>query len=139
MSRSKESRGYVELALMLALIFAPHLSTASVDRIWGQHLTEELDHAMSRPFFHLGQSPITLAFLLKTAIYLFLLLVISRFAKRFVQKRILPHTSLGLGQQYALTRVVVYAIVLVGLMVGVQSAGVNLNSLILGYWGNGLR
>ncbi len=36
-----------------------------------------------------------------------------------------------LGQQYALARVVGYAIFLVGFMVGLQSAGVNLNSLLV--------
>ena len=35
------------------------------------------------------------------------------------------------GQQYAVARVVAYALFVVGLMVGVQSAGVNLNSLLV--------
>ena len=48
-----------------------------------------------------------------------------------MQHRVLPHTSMELGQQYALARVTSYAIFLIGVMVGLQSAGVNLNSLLV--------
>ena len=63
--------------------------------------------------------------------YLLLLVFLSRFIRRVMQHRVLPRMSLEPGQQYALARAVGYTIFLIGLMVGLQSAGVNLNSLLV--------
>lgn len=131
MSVSKQHRGYIEIEQISPAIVAPRPIATFLDSIGAERITSDLDRAMARPYFQLGQFPITPAFLLKATIYLVLLLIFSRYARRFMQKRVLPHTSMGPGQQYAVARVVAYAIFLAGLMVGVQSAGVNLNSLLV--------
>lgn len=53
------------------------------------------------------------------------------FRDGLAQKRLLVHTPLGPGQQYAVARVLSYLIFLFGLIVGLQSLGVNLNSLVV--------
>jgi small-conductance mechanosensitive channel len=124
-------RGYILLTLVLAGILVSRLIPSLLDHVLGERVTHDLGNLMSRPYFRLGQLPITPAFLIKAIAYLLLLLFLSRFARRVMQHSILPRTSMESGQQYALARVVGYVIFLVGLMVGLQSAGVNLNSLLV--------
>jgi len=131
MNAWKFYRGYIVLLSVLAGIFVSRLIPSVLGHILGARMTHDLDSLMSRPYFRLGQLPITLAFLIKTTVYLLLLLFLSRFVRRAMQYRVLPRTSMELGQQYALARVVGYVIFLVGLMVGLQSAGINLNSLLV--------
>jgi small-conductance mechanosensitive channel len=124
-------RGYILLTLVLAGILVSRLIPSLLDHLLGERVTHDLGNLMSRPYFRLGQLPITPAFLIKAIAYLLLLLFLSRFARRVMQHRILPRTSLESGLQYALARVVGYVIFLAGLMVGLQSAGINLNSLLV--------
>jgi small-conductance mechanosensitive channel len=131
MNAWKLYRGYILVTLILAVILVSGLVPPLLDYVWGQRVTQDLDRVMSKPYFRLGQFPITLAFLVKAIAYLLLLLFLSRFVRRIMQKRVLPRTSMEPGQQYALARVLSYAIFLLGLMVGLQSAGVNLNSLLV--------
>jgi small-conductance mechanosensitive channel len=127
----KRYRGFVFLALVLAAIFAARLNPRLLEYIGRYRMTHDLDRIIARPYFYLGRLPITLAFLFKAILYLLLLAFFSRFVRRVMQRRVLPRTSLEPGQQYAIARGIDYAIFLVGLMVGLQSAGVNLNSLLV--------
>lgn len=83
------------------------------------------------PLFIVGGLPITAYFLLKVGVFLVLLVLISHFIMTVLQKRVLIHTPLAAGQQYAVARVISYVIFLMGLSVGLQSLGVNLNSLVV--------
>lgn len=131
MNAWKLYRGYILTTLVLAVIFAFRRIPILLDYVWGERVTHDVGLLLLKPFFHLGQLPITPVFLVKAIAYLLLLLVFSRFVGRIMQHRVLPRTSMELGQQYALARIVDYAIFLMGLMVGLQSAGVNLNSLLV--------
>lgn len=131
MNARKRYRGYILLVVILAMILASRLIPRLVDYVWGERVTHDLDRVMAKPYFHLGQFPVTPEFLIKALAYLLLLLFFTRFVRHVMQHRVLPRTSMEPGQQYALARVVGYAIFLVGLMVGLQSAGVNLNSLLV--------
>ena len=131
MNAWKLYRGYILMTLVLAVIVVSRLIPSLSDRVLGERVTHDLENLVSRPYFRLGQLPITLAFLIKAIAYLLLLFFLSRFVRRVMQLRVLPRTSMESGQQYALARVVSYVIFLVGLMIGVQSAGVNLNSLLV--------
>ena len=91
----------------------------------------QLHHYLLEPFLTLGGLPITVFFLVKTAIFVVALILSSHFAMVLLQKRLLVHTPLGPGQQYAVARVLSYLIFLFGLIVGLQSLGVNLNSLVV--------
>lgn len=130
MNGRKHYRGDI-LAVMAAVILLSRLIPRLLDYVWGERVTQDLARVMEEPYFHLGQFPVTPMFLVKALTYLVLLLFFSRFVRRVMQGRVLPLTSMEPGQQYALARVGSYAIFLVGLTVGLQSAGVNLNSLLV--------
>jgi len=90
-----------------------------------------LHHYLVQPIFRLGGLPITLLFLLKTTIFLVLLVLFSHFTLILLQNKVLTHTPLESGQQYALAKVVSYLLFLLGLIIGLQSLGVNLSSLVV--------
>ncbi|MGH9502674.1 MAG: mechanosensitive ion channel family protein [Terriglobales bacterium] len=90
-----------------------------------------LNHVLVHPLFTMGGLPVTLIFLLKVGIFLVALLLISHFVMVLLHKRILTHTPLEAGQKYAVARVVSYLVFVLGLVIGLQSLGVNLNSLVV--------
>ena len=84
-----------------------------------------------KPYFNQGDIPITPPFLLKSLISIIAIVLAARFARRFVRTHVLAHTSLDIGQQFALERGVQYFVFVIGLVIVLQSMGVNLNSLIV--------
>jgi small-conductance mechanosensitive channel len=107
---------------MLSPLFLPHMTEwigSDVKRIWNQ------------PYFTLGNVPITPPFLIKSFILLLIIVLAARFIRRFVRYQILARTSLDVGQQFALERGIGYIVFVIGLMIVLQSVGVNLNSLIV--------
>ncbi len=90
-----------------------------------------LQHYLVQPLFTMGGLPLTTFFLIKVAIFLVLLVLGSHFTMLVLQKRVLTHTPLALGQQYAVARVVSYLVFILGLMIGLESAGLNLSSLVV--------
>ena len=83
----------------------------------------------TRPYFTLGSLDISPAFLLKAAIFLVLLAFLSRSLRRLLRHRVLARTALDEGQKFAISRVTGYLVFLFGLIIGLQSAGLNLESL----------
>lgn len=86
---------------------------------------------LDQPFFTLGGLPITAFFILKTASFLVALFLFTHFVMMLLEKRVLKHTPLATAQQYAVARVISYLVFMLGLIVGLQSLGVNLNSLVV--------
>ncbi len=86
---------------------------------------------LTQPLFRMGGLPITMVFLLKTASFLCVLVLFSHFTMQFLQKRVLTHTALEVGQQYAIAKVISYLLFALGLIVGLQSLGLNLSSLVV--------
>lgn len=113
------------LALIAVVVFgswyAPFLGDAGL----------RLQHYLFQPLFSLGGLPITFFFLIKAAIFLVALVLVSHFTMRLLQKKLLTHTPLAVGEQYAVARVVSYLVFLLGLIVGLQSLGLNLSSLVV--------
>ena len=101
--------------------YAPALGTAGL----------RLQHYLFQPLFSLGGLPITFFFLLKAAIFLVVLVLASHFTMLLLQKRVLTYLPLELGQQYAIARVLSYLVFVLGLVVGLQSLGLNLSSLVV--------
>jgi small-conductance mechanosensitive channel len=91
--------------------------------------TEVADRILEVPFFKVGNLPVTLLFLLKAAVFLFLLGLAARLGRKVVRDRILARTSVEQGLQYALSVATGYLIFLVGLTVGLQSLGLDLTSI----------
>lgn len=118
--------GSLTVVLLLAIAFfgsyyAPLLGSA------GMHA----HHYLNRPIFLLGTVPVTVVFLLKVAVFLILLGLAASFLLHLLQRRVLKHTPLAPAQQYAAAKVVSYLIFALGLVIGLESLGVNLNSLVV--------
>ncbi|MGC2185089.1 MAG: mechanosensitive ion channel domain-containing protein [Terriglobales bacterium] len=84
-----------------------------------------------QPLFRMGGLPITIFFLLKVVIFMVALVIFSHFTMLLLQKKVLKHTPLPIGQQYAAAKVISYLVFLLGLIIGLQSLGLNLNSLVV--------
>jgi small-conductance mechanosensitive channel len=86
-------------------------------------------HFFAQPYFYLGHMPVTPIFLIKALVFIFVLTFASRLFQRFLQEEILARTPWDQGQQYAVSRVSGYVVFLFGLLIGLQSAGLDLSSL----------
>lgn len=81
--------------------------------------------------FRVGGLEITPVFLIKTALFLVLLITLSKLIQRVLLTRVFRHLRIAESQKFALGRFITYAIFFGGLFVGLQSLGVNLNSLVV--------
>jgi small-conductance mechanosensitive channel len=83
------------------------------------------------PLFYFGNLRVTPVFLIKCAIFLIALTVFSRLSRTFLAKRVLAHTTMDRGQQYAIARGFGYLIFMLGLIIGLDTTGLNLRSLLV--------
>ena len=90
-----------------------------------------LQHYLLKPLFSLGGLPITFFFLVKAAMFVVALVLVSHFTMLLLQKRVLTYLPLAIGEQYAIARVISYLVFVLGLVVGLQSLGLNLSSLVV--------
>jgi small-conductance mechanosensitive channel len=116
------------LVLVVLIVFAT-LGSRYISQVSG--VAADANHYLDLPLFQIGQQPVSLLFLIRVAIFLIVLVLISHFAMRFLKNRILNHTPLSHSQQYALARVISYLVFAFGLIVGLESIGLNLNSLVV--------
>ena len=114
------------LLLVMIAVSAPRMVQTVV-----RFATGDVYRIITQPYFHLGQLPITLGFLIKVFVFLIALGFFSRFSRQILQKEILARTPWDLGQQYAVSRVSEYLIFILGLVIGLQSLGVDLSSLVV--------
>lgn len=90
-----------------------------------------VQHFLVQPLFTMGGLPVTIFFILKALIFIVALVIFSHFTLLVLQNRVLKHTPLPVGQQYAAAKVISYLVFILGLTIGLQSLGVNLNSLVV--------
>ncbi|HEX4229507.1 MAG TPA: mechanosensitive ion channel domain-containing protein [Bryobacteraceae bacterium] len=83
----------------------------------------------TQPLFMLGTLPVTAVFLVKSAVFMLCLIVSARVGRSVLKTRILTRTSIDPGLQYAIEVGTGYFIFVVGLIIGLQSVGLNLSSL----------
>jgi small-conductance mechanosensitive channel len=88
-------------------------------------------HILTYQFVRIGTLSINLLFLIKAAIFVALLILLSRLLQKFIVGRLLSHIHIAEAQRFALGRFITYAFFLIGVFVGVQSLGVNLKSLVI--------
>src|SRR5271170_5032692 len=67
------------------------------------------------PLFTMGTVPVTPLFLIKCIVFLIALSIFSRLLRSFLGKRVLSHTHMDLGTQYAFVRATGYIVFLLGL------------------------
>lgn len=91
----------------------------------------DMHSVLFHSFLKIGGLLITPVFLIKAAAFLILLISISHLIQRILLMRLLRHLRISDAQKFALGRFTTYALFLGGLFVGLQSLGVNLNSLVV--------
>jgi small-conductance mechanosensitive channel len=84
----------------------------------------ELDFTL----FNLGGTAFTVGTLLQLLVLLFVLLVVARRLADRVVRRALARTSLDAATQMAIGKVVRYSVLIIGLLVVLQTAGINLTA-----------
>jgi small-conductance mechanosensitive channel len=89
----------------------------------------EIFGIFTKPLFQLGQTWISLATIVEFIVVTSIVVLLSRLVRHFLRTRVLAHTKLDVGQQYAIARIVSYIVLVLGLLIGVETMGVNLNSL----------
>ena len=83
------------------------------------------------PLFTVGVVPITALFLIKCTVFLVALSLLSGMVQKFMSNTVLSKTSIDRGRQYAIARASRYVVFLVGLIVGLDTTGLNLRSLVV--------
>ncbi len=124
------TRFFIVAAAFLVLLASAiwWLSTLTLP-LWLGSILNRAVTVWTRPFFHFGGIPITLDFFMKVVVFLLLLSVGAKAGRRILRTRVLARTSLDPGLKYALEVATGYAILVLGIVVGLQSAGLNLSSL----------
>jgi small-conductance mechanosensitive channel len=113
----------VAFLLSLVLLFPKPLG-----RAFGRTEAESLE-VWKQPLFLLGDVQVTPALLVKLASFLILLTLLSRVSRRFLERRVLVRLYSDEGQRYAISRVTGYLVFLLGLVIGLQTLGVDLSSV----------
>jgi small-conductance mechanosensitive channel len=90
-----------------------------------------LGRRLTIPVFSIGSQGVTPISLLKALLFLGLLAVLSNWVRRLLYQRVSKTTAFDPQHSYILARFVSLVIYVVGLMIGLQAAGVNLNSLAI--------
>lgn len=90
---------------------------------------DEFLQAVNHPFLHLGDTPVSLMTLAQVLIVVCLAVVAARLVRSTLLGRILGRTRLDPGQQYALARVAGYLVTATGLLIGLETIGLELTSL----------
>jgi small-conductance mechanosensitive channel len=81
--------------------------------------------------FTIGKIAVSPSFLLKSSLFLVALTLGSRWSERALRTRVLSHTALDPEHSYSLARLFSIAVFVLGLVIGVDTAGVDLRSLAL--------
>ena len=89
----------------------------------------EIFGVFTKPLFQLGQTWISLATMVEFIIVITFVVLLSRLVRRLLRRTVLARTKLDLGLQYAIARIVSYVVLVLGLIIGLETLGVNLSSL----------
>lgn len=94
-------------------------------------LSADVKWFLECPLFTLGNTVITTLFLIKCTVFLIFLTVLSRWSRHALDKQVLSRTSMDVGQRYASSRAFGYGVFLLGLVIGLETSGLNLRSLLV--------
>jgi small-conductance mechanosensitive channel len=99
--------------------------------MWFRVLGMDISAVLVRPLFTMGTVAVSPSFIFKLLIFLAALTLVSRWVEKILRRRVLAYTALDAQQQYTLARLFSLAVFVMGLIVGVDTAGVDLRSLAL--------
>jgi small-conductance mechanosensitive channel len=94
-------------------------------------LNTDIRRVLQWPLFTIGKVPLTPLFLIKCTMFLILLSLFSRIVRKFLANKVLTHTSMDRGHQYAFVRASGYVIFTLGLIIGLDTTGLDLRSLLV--------
>lgn len=95
------------------------------------HMYERISYFLQKPLFSLGNTYITASLLLYLIISIGLLFYLSGLLKRLMQNRILKRYNVEIGVRQAISTILRYVIVVIGLIVIIQSTGIDLTFLTI--------
>ncbi len=94
-------------------------------------LGADTHYILYHTIFKIGGLLVTPIFLIKATAFLCLLIGASKLVQKVLLAKLLQHLRISDAQKFALGRFTTYALFLGGLFIGLQSLGVNLNSLVV--------
>jgi small-conductance mechanosensitive channel len=127
----KRGVAYILLPPLAAAAFGFWVRFPALNRSLVQWFAGPFRQVFDRPFFHLGSLPVTLSLVIEVILYVVILGFFAHLIRTVLQNRLLTRTSLSPGQRYAFSRITGYVIFVLGLTIGLQSTGLNLNSLLV--------
>lgn len=90
---------------------------------------ENIGKVAEYPLFHLNQNPITLISILVGIIILLVFVFLSKGLRKIIEIRVFPKYKLDTGVQLVILKIIHYMLVGLGIILAVQSIGLNLTSL----------
>jgi small-conductance mechanosensitive channel len=114
--------------LVLAMLGGRALEEARRGRL-AARWSEDAARLWNSPYFRIGDLAVTPAFLVKALVFLVLLNFVCRWISRAMSSFILDRSELDQGQRYAMDRVITYAVYIIGVLVGLETIGVQLSSV----------
>jgi small-conductance mechanosensitive channel len=90
---------------------------------------KRITEIFTNPMFTIGHTEVSPWTLLKFILVIVVAFVVARFLRRMLRTRLLIHTKMDAGMQYLISRIFGYAVLVLGLIIGLESIGVNLSSL----------
>ncbi len=113
-----------------------NLNTLTIDSVtplpdWLKRVSNGSLDVLHYTFLKIGGLAITPLFLVKAFFFVLILVLVSHSLQKLVLGRVFRHVGISESLKFALSRFATYLFFLGGLFVGLQSLGVNLNSLIV--------
>jgi small-conductance mechanosensitive channel len=99
--------------------------------LWLELLGTDMSELFVRPLFTIGKMAVSPSFLLKASLFLIALTLASRWSETALRSRVLSHTALDPEHSYTVARLFSIGVFALGLVIGVDTAGVDLRSLAL--------
>jgi small-conductance mechanosensitive channel len=90
---------------------------------------ETIDEVLRYPLFPLGDKPMTLGLLLWLGLLVAALIVVTRLLKRWVILRVLERSQMDTGVRQGVATLLGYVIIMIGFMIILQTAGIDLTTL----------
>jgi small-conductance mechanosensitive channel len=82
-----------------------------------------------QPLFYLGETPVTVGSIIHFIVLVTLVMLTARAVRRLLRARLLGRLPIGIGLKDAIARLVGYVVLVLGLMIALQTLGLDLTAL----------
>src|SRR4029453_6641292 len=93
------------------------------------HWLSTLSSWLAEPLFTIGDASFSASGLIKLFIFLAVLGLLAHYLRRTLVRRVFPRAGIEAATAYAVGKVATYLFVAIGLLVGLQGAGIDLSTL----------